>query len=216
MESRLTPLLYLPPARRVSKPGLGTQRPIRMMPLLKRACAVLIVAALAVTASIAQTAQEDAADAERLIRALDVKPGSIVGEVGAGGSGALTIAMAKAVGEAGRVFTNEVDTDRVRTLKGGPEKAGLKHVTVVEGRPAETNFPNQCCDAIFMRNVYHHFGDPPAMNASLRESLKPGGGWRSSTSRRRPGVKRRRGRGEDNHHGVSAPTLEAATKSRRV
>ena len=161
-----------------------------MMPLLKRACAVLIVAALAVTASIAQTAQEDAADAERLIRALDVKPGGIVGEVGAGGSGALTIAMAKAVGEAGRVFTNEVNKDRVRTLQQAVER-GLKHVTVVEGRPAETNFPNQCCDAIFMRNVYHHFGDPPAMNASLRESLKPGGGWRSSTSRRRAVTPRR-------------------------
>jgi predicted methyltransferase len=26
-----------------------------------------------------------------------------------------------------------------------------------------------------MRLVYHHFGDPPAMNASLLRSLKPGG-----------------------------------------
>ena len=26
-----------------------------------------------------------------------------------------------------------------------------------------------------MRNVYHHFGDPGAMNASLFKSLKPGG-----------------------------------------
>ena len=26
-----------------------------------------------------------------------------------------------------------------------------------------------------MRDVYHHFGDSPAMNASLLESLKPGG-----------------------------------------
>jgi predicted methyltransferase len=26
-----------------------------------------------------------------------------------------------------------------------------------------------------MRHVYHHLGDPAAMNASVRESLKPGG-----------------------------------------
>lgn len=26
-----------------------------------------------------------------------------------------------------------------------------------------------------MRHVYHHFGDPAAMNASIRETLKPGG-----------------------------------------
>ena len=184
-----------------------------MMPFLKRACLALIVAALVVSAGMAQTAQEDAADAERLIRALDVKPGSIVGEVGAGGSGALTIAMAKVVGEAGRVFTNEVNKDRVRTLEQAVEKAGLKHVTVVEGRPAETNFPSQCCDAIFMRNVYHHFGDPPAMNASLRDSLKPGGRLAIIDFTPPGGDAAPGGRGEDNQHGVSAPTLEAELKS---
>ena len=183
------------------------------MPLLKRACAVVIVTALAVAAGTAQTAQ-DSADVDRLIRALDVKPGSIVGEVGAGGSGELTIAMAKAVGEAGRVFTNEVNKDRVRSLEQAVEKAGLRQVTVVEGRPAETNFPNQCCDAIFMRNVYHHFGDPPAMNASLRDSLRPGGRLAIIDFTPPPGGEAAPGgRGEDNHHGITAATLEAELKA---
>ena len=53
--------------------------------------------------------------------------------------------------------------------------AGLKNVTVVDGTAGRTNLPEQCCDAIFMRDVYHHFTDPAAMNASVLASLKPGG-----------------------------------------
>jgi ubiquinone/menaquinone biosynthesis C-methylase UbiE len=62
---------------------------------------------------------------------------------------------------------------------------------VVEGGLAQTNLPDECCDAVFMRHVYHHFGDPPAMNASLFRSLKPGGrlAW---TSRPIPAAARRR------------------------
>jgi hypothetical protein len=36
------------------------------------------------------------------------------------------------------------------------------------------NFQDGCCDAIFVRDVHHHFDDPAAMNASLVMSLKPG------------------------------------------
>ena len=68
--------------------------------------------------------------------------------------------------------------------------------------------------------VYHHFGDPPAMNASIRASLKPGGrlaiidftpprGKNGESGENVPGR-----RAEDQHHGVTAATvareLEAA------
>jgi hypothetical protein len=31
--------------------------------------------------------------------------------------------------------------------------------------------PDASCDAIFMRDLYHHFADPPTMNASLYRTL---------------------------------------------
>ena len=180
---------------------------------LTRASLVLLALVVFAGPNLAQTAKENAADAEQFIRALEVRSGSSVGEVGAGG-GELTLAMAKAVGDTGRVFTNEVTGDRVRALERVVEKAGLKHVTVVEGGAAQTNFPAQCCDAIFMRNVYHHFGDPPAMNASLRESLKPGGRLAIIDFTPPPGGEAAPGRrAEDNHHGVTATTLAAELKA---
>jgi ubiquinone/menaquinone biosynthesis C-methylase UbiE len=183
------------------------------MALLKRLTLLTLVTAIAATTAFAQSAAGNAADAERLIRVLDVRAGSSVGEIGAG-SGELTIAMATAVGESGRVFSNEINKDRTRAIEQAVAKAALKHVTVVEGRPAETNFPAQCCDAIFMRNVYHHFGDPPAMNASLHASLKPGGRLAIIDFTPPPGGEAAPGRrSEDGHHGITAATLESELKA---
>jgi len=136
---------------------------------------VTVLAILAFAAvGFAQTAQENAADVEWLIASLEIHAGSSVGEIGAG-EGALTIAIAKAVGPAGKVFSNELNKERLAALPEVAQRAGVNNVTPVEGRDAATNFPDQCCDAIFMRNVYHHFGNPAAMDASLLTSLKPGG-----------------------------------------
>ena len=184
-----------------------------MIALPTRLSLIVVAAVFTASSAIAQSAQGDAADVERLVRALEITTGSAVGEVGAGGGG-LTLAIAKVVGDTGRVFSNDVNKDRVRAIEGAVTKAGLKHVTVVEGRPAETSFPPQCCDAIFMRNVYHHFGDPPAMNASLLASLKPGGRLAIIDFTPPPGGEAAPGhRGEDNHHGVTAATLARELKA---
>jgi ubiquinone/menaquinone biosynthesis C-methylase UbiE len=184
-----------------------------MVTSIRRAAVFFVAGALAVSTGFAQSAADNATDAEWFVRSLDVRPGTVVGEIGAG-SGELTIAMAKAVGDAGKVFTNEVNKDRVRGIEQAVEKAGLKQVVVVEGRAAETNFPAQCCHAIFMRNVYHHFGDPPAMNASIRESLKPGGRLAIIDFTPPPGGEAAPGgRDKDNHHGITATTLEAELKA---
>jgi ubiquinone/menaquinone biosynthesis C-methylase UbiE len=172
------------------------------------------VLALACVTLVAQTAQENAADAERLIKALEIGPGSVVGEIGAG-SGELTLAIATAVGDRGRVFSNELNAERLRSIGKRVADANLANVTLVEGKEAETNFPDQCCDAIFMRNVYHHFADPPAMNASLLKSLKPGGRLAVLDFGPPPGGESAdpTGRAKDGHHGVSAPTVERELKA---
>lgn len=173
-----------------------------------------VVALLATTALVAQTAQDNAADAERLIKALDMQPGSIVGEIGAG-SGELTLAIARAVGPTGRVLSNELNKERLEQVRRRAADAGLQHVTAIEGKEKETNFPDECCDSIFMRNVYHHVGDPASMNASLFKSLKPGGRVAVIDFGPPPGAESEdpAGRDDDGHHGVTAPTVERELKA---
>jgi ubiquinone/menaquinone biosynthesis C-methylase UbiE len=134
--------------------------------------AVLISASLGVL--VAQEAQRDATDAAKLIEVLEIKPGATVADIGAG-SGPLVTPLAKHVGPSGRVYATDVNADRIAELKKLVASSALDNVTVVEGGAAETRLPEGCCDAVYMRLVYHHFGDPPAMNASLLKSLKPGG-----------------------------------------
>ncbi len=130
-----------------------------------------LYAALAVPLLLAQ---DNGTDRARLVTHLQIAPGMTVAEIGAG-TGELSVAMAQEVGPSGRVFSNELNPSRHPTIRAAAERAGLTNLTVVEGKPAETNLADLCCDAIFMRNVYHHFTDPAPMNQSLLRSLKPGG-----------------------------------------
>ena len=110
----------------------------------------------------------------RLAETLVLRKGMVVADVGAG-KGQLTLALAEAVGPAGRVFSSEIDPDRLRAVREAATEAGLSNVTVVEAKASESGLPAGCCDAIVLRRVYHHLTDPAATNASLLRALRPGG-----------------------------------------
>jgi ubiquinone/menaquinone biosynthesis C-methylase UbiE len=131
------------------------------------------LAACAFVAGLAVYAQNNAADTTKLIEVLQLKPGSVVAEIGAG-RGEITVALARHVGPTGRVYTTELGADRLRRLREAVDKNGLTNVEVVEGQEAHANLPEVCCDAIFMRDVYHHFENPLSMNASFFRALRPG------------------------------------------
>ena len=120
------------------------------------------------------TRGDDEPEIERLARVLDLQPGDAVADVGAG-DGWLSIEMAAIVGESGRVFATELAADRRDAIRATVAAAGLDNVTVVEAGERETNLAPECCDAIFLRRVYHHLTDTAATNASLHAALKPGG-----------------------------------------
>lgn len=144
---------------------------------------------------------------EKIFDALGVREGITVCEMGAG-DGELTIAAARLVGPAGRVYTSELGDDRVKTLRDKTAASGLSQITVVAGDPSKTNFAAEACDALFMRNVYHHFADPSAMDASIFASLKPGGRV-VVVDFTPPGheAERPEDRGKDGMHGVMPETV---------
>jgi len=51
----------------------------------------------------------------------------------------------------------------------------VDNVSVVAGTQADTGLPDDCCDGILLRRVYHHFQDPAAMRESLKRALRDGG-----------------------------------------
>jgi len=179
--------------------------------LLSRLIGTLLVAGVGPLA--AGQAARDAADTAKLIEVLEIRAGASVADVGAGG-GVLVPPLSRHVGSAGRVYATDLNADRIADLRKLVASESLQNVTVVQGGAAQTNLPDACCDAIFMRLVYHHFGDPAAMNASLLRSLKPGGRLAvldfmpASKVTAPPGK-----RGEGDAHGVMPATVIEELKS---
>ena len=111
---------------------------------------------------------------QRLARVMNWKSGQVIADVGAG-EGEIGFAAASAVGQTGKVYLTELDEDKVAALQKAASRRKLKNVLVLAAAEKETKLPDNCCDAIILRRVYHHFTAPNEMDASLMRSLRPGG-----------------------------------------
>ncbi len=151
---------------------------MRMTPstIWKLAALAAVAAALAVSwrfafllAPLAWTGE-----ARELAAALGVGPGMCVADVGAG-DGAMAEAMAAAVGPEGRVLATEISADRLGDLAARKTQRGLANLEVVAARDDDTGLPDGACDAVYLRHVFHHLADRPAMVARLTRATRPGG-----------------------------------------
>ena len=118
---------------------------------------------------------EDVADeAARLATLLELRPGMTVAEIGAG-AGDFTVAIAQRLGPSGHMFSTELDRNKLAEIRRAVDSARRRNVTVVEAAETTTNLPSASCDAIVMRRVYHHLTHPARIDASLFDTLRPGG-----------------------------------------
>jgi len=122
---------------------------------------------------IKQEREQAELDAPKLVEVLGVKPGMTIADIGSGG-GAMTVVLGHWIGP-GRVYATDITEHALRETREYAKKEGLTNVTVIEGAAAATNLPDECCDAVFLRHVYHHVTEIAAFNKSLHASLKPGG-----------------------------------------
>jgi ubiquinone/menaquinone biosynthesis C-methylase UbiE len=110
----------------------------------------------------------------RLSHLMGWKAGQTIADIGAG-EGEIGFAAARIVGESGKVYVTELDQEKRKALEQKVKREALKNVVVIQGAEKETNLPDDCCDEIVLRRVYHHFTVPMDMDASMLRSLKPGG-----------------------------------------
>lgn len=110
----------------------------------------------------------------RLSQLMGWKAGQKIADIGAG-EGEIGFAAARVVDGNGKVYVTELDRQKRKALEEKVKREGLKNVVVVQGAEKATNLPEDCCDEIVLRRVYHHFTAPMDMDASMLRSLKPGG-----------------------------------------
>jgi ubiquinone/menaquinone biosynthesis C-methylase UbiE len=137
----------------------------------------LLLVGLACVASVVFVAQvrgDAAEEVRRLAELMGWKAGTVAADIGAG-DGRYTFAAVERVGAAGKVYATEIDAKKLGELRDEVAKRKLGNVVVVESKEAETNLPAGCCDAIYLRRVYHHLTKPAEFDAGLVRSLKSGG-----------------------------------------
>jgi ubiquinone/menaquinone biosynthesis C-methylase UbiE len=138
----------------------------------KRQILSLVIAALSLVLFLGAQASND--EVRRLGQVMGWKTGQTIGDVGAG-RGEIGIAAAVVVGKTGRVYLTELDEEKRKALEGEVKSRGLANIVVLQAAEKQTNLPNECCDGIVLRRVYHHLTAPTEMDVSLLRSLKPGG-----------------------------------------
>jgi|SRR6266851_2537369 len=141
----------------------------------KRVLSAGVLCMVTLAAGSFRLAKGDASDEIRRLAALmEWKPGAIVADIGAG-DGRWAFAAAHTVGSTGKVFATEIDKEKLAKLRADVGKRKLQNVAVVESKEADTSLPAECCQAIFLRRVYHHLTQPMEFDAALVRSLKTGG-----------------------------------------
>ena len=136
--------------------------------------AALVVASLWSVGAVAlELSGDERQELTRLAELTRWQEGTVVADIGAG-DGTYSFLAAEKVGPSGRVYATEIDTDKLQALKAEVAKRKLNNVVVVEGTADDTKLASGCCDAIFLRHVYHHITQPREFDRNLVRSLKPG------------------------------------------
>lgn len=111
---------------------------------------------------------------DEVIRNMELKPGDVVCEVGAG-SGYFTPYLSKAVGPTGKVYAGDPQPEFLDVLRQKKAAQGLDNVEIVLGTYTDTNLADRVCDVTFVLDAYHHFEWPKPMLDAMKRDTKPHG-----------------------------------------
>ena len=109
-----------------------------------------------------------------VMRALALQPGETAADLGAG-TGYFALPMAVAVGQAGKIYAVDAQTEMLALLKSKLDREGLANVELVHAEAERTGLPEASCDLYFLANVWHELEDWAAAAREARRVLKTGG-----------------------------------------
>ena len=111
---------------------------------------------------------------DKLLKALALKPGMVVADVGAG-SGYFAFPMAKQVGPKGKVLAVDIQKEMLDLIRRRMKREKVTNVEPIRGTVSDPKLPANSVDLILMVDVYHEFSHPFEMAEAMVKSLKVGG-----------------------------------------
>jgi ubiquinone/menaquinone biosynthesis C-methylase UbiE len=110
---------------------------------------------------------------EKVMEVTGVKPGMIIGEVGAG-RGYFTFWLSRGVEKTGKVYANDIDDSALAAIRRTCDDENIGNIETVLGTVDDPLFPRASLDMVFMVNSFHDLERPVELLANLLPSLKPG------------------------------------------
>jgi SAM-dependent methyltransferase len=110
---------------------------------------------------------------DKIMAAIGVKAGMVIGEVGAG-QGRFTVYLARKVGESGKIYANDINESSLEHLRNRCKRLGFNNVEIIHGEVEDPLFPKDSLDMVFMILTYHHLAEPVALLKNLIPSLRLG------------------------------------------
>ena len=111
---------------------------------------------------------------EEVVAAMQLQPGQIVADIGAG-SGLLSVPAAKAVGPRGRVFAVEIDAGFFSAIRKRADENGVANIQPVLGSFTDPKLPVTTVDVAFFHDVLHHVENRREYLKTLARYLSPAG-----------------------------------------
>ena len=109
-----------------------------------------------------------------IISKLDVKPGQVVADIGAG-PGVISLPLAKAVSPGGKVYAVEIDQAFLDHIEKKAKEQKVANVTTVLGKFGDPMLPSRDVDIVLFHDVLHHIEDRAGYLKAVAKYIKPTG-----------------------------------------
>jgi arsenite methyltransferase len=109
-----------------------------------------------------------------VITALNLKPGEVVADIGAG-SGYFAFRFARHVGETGRIYAVDVSPDMIVHLNRRVRELAMKNVVTILSAPDDPLLADASIDQFFICDTWHHIENHASYLGLMKKMLKPGG-----------------------------------------
>lgn len=124
---------------------------------------------------------------EAIVKALDIKPGMWVADVGAG-TGLFSKAFSQVVGNNGKVYAIDISAGFIKNILQISKELKLNNLVPILNTPKTIGLRKDVVDMVFTCDTYHHFEYPNTMLQSIRRSLKKEGQLVVIDYRKQPGI----------------------------
>ena len=136
-------------------------------------CLFIIIVSMAFCLFLRADVRDNYHQPDKVMDAVGVKPGMVIGEVGAG-HGYFTFHLSRRVGDSGKIYANDIATRALAAIRRKCDEKGIANIQTIVGEVEDPLLPEDEMDMVFIVNAFHDLAKPVKLLNNLVPSLKPG------------------------------------------